>query len=151
MMTEERVTINIIKWLQEAGWVIICYDFPQSGTGVILHPNNGKINEKNKGGIIPDIIAVKDNQAVFFENKDKFVLSDFEKVHLLRTTSIYINSLYKLVGDRKLAYGIGIPKLSKSIDKALNHKEKVDFIATTDNIGSVHINYDLYQVFSKSS
>ncbi|WP_373700654.1 hypothetical protein [Neisseria dentiae] len=150
MMKEERVTLNIIKWLQETNWVIICYDFPQSGTGIILHPSNGKINEKNKGGIIPDIIAVKDNQAVFFENKDKFVLSDFEKIYLLKTTSIYINSLYKLVGDRKLAYGIGIPKLSESIDKALNHKEKVDFIVTTDDTGAVYINYDLHQVFSRS-
>lgn len=32
-MKEERVSINILNWLESNGWKIICYDFPQSGTG----------------------------------------------------------------------------------------------------------------------
>lgn len=40
MISEEKVTINIIKWLKENDWEIICYDFPQSGTGIMLHPQS---------------------------------------------------------------------------------------------------------------
>ena len=54
-MREEQVTKNILDWLEGNGWKIICYDFPQSGTGVLLHLNNSNRTEKNKGGIIPDI------------------------------------------------------------------------------------------------
>ena len=50
-MREEKVTKNILDWLEENGWTIICYDFPQSGTGVLLHLNNSNRTEKNKGGI----------------------------------------------------------------------------------------------------
>ena len=70
-MREENVTKNILQWLQINKWEIICFDFPQSGTGVLLHLNDINRTEKNKGGIIPDIIAVKNGIAVFFENKDK--------------------------------------------------------------------------------
>ena len=38
-LTEEQATKAILDWLEENGWKIICFDFPQSGTGVSLHPN----------------------------------------------------------------------------------------------------------------
>ena len=41
-MTEEMVTKSILKWLIQLHWKIVCYDFPQSGTGYFLHPNNSK-------------------------------------------------------------------------------------------------------------
>ena len=47
-MREEFVTINIIKWLKNYNWDIVCYDFPQSGTGVMIHPNTIKKDSKNK-------------------------------------------------------------------------------------------------------
>ena len=67
-MTEEQVTKSLLKWLSDHQWEIICFDFPQSGTGRFLHPN-GDTN-KNKDTINPDIVAVKDNICLFFENKD---------------------------------------------------------------------------------
>lgn len=39
-MTEEQVTKAILQYLQNKGWHIVCFDFPQSGTGRVLHPNN---------------------------------------------------------------------------------------------------------------
>ena len=39
-MREEKVTINIMEWLEKNKWKIICYDFPQSGTGILLHIND---------------------------------------------------------------------------------------------------------------
>jgi len=33
--------------------------------------------QKHKGGIIPDILATQNSFALFFETKDRFVLSEF--------------------------------------------------------------------------
>lgn len=41
-MNEEKVTKCLLKWLIDNGWEIVCYDFPQSGTGRLLHPNKGR-------------------------------------------------------------------------------------------------------------
>lgn len=85
IMREERVTINILNWLEENGWQIVCYDFPQSGTGILLHSNGDNRTEKNKGGIISDIIVVKKDIALFFENKDRFYQPDFDKLLEIKT------------------------------------------------------------------
>jgi len=62
MMKEERVTINLLNWLESNGWKIICYDFPQCGTGVLLYPNTVENRtEKNKWGIIPDILETRNS------------------------------------------------------------------------------------------
>ena len=66
-MSEERVTKEIIKYLKKNDWLILSYDFPQSGTGTLILPDNSS-SEKNKDSIIPDIIAIKDNKCIFFED-----------------------------------------------------------------------------------
>jgi hypothetical protein len=58
-ITEEQLTKAILEWLIANNWEIICYDFPQSGTGVSIHPNEELRTTKNKGAIIPDIVAIK--------------------------------------------------------------------------------------------
>ena len=63
-MTEETVTKLLLEWLMNNGWEIICFDFPQSGTGRLLHPNGS--TEKNKNAINPDIVAVRNGTCVFF-------------------------------------------------------------------------------------
>ena len=47
MMREEHVTKATLKWLLANGWEIVCFDFPQSGTGRFLHPNNAE-SEKTR-------------------------------------------------------------------------------------------------------
>lgn len=79
-MTEEQVTKSLLHYLTDNGWHIVCFDFPQSGTGRILHPNNAN-SQKNKDSIIPDIVAVKNNISLFFENKDRYYFPDYEKVN----------------------------------------------------------------------
>ena len=96
-ITEEQVTKIILKWLETTGWEIICFDFPQSGTGISLHLNEDLRDGKNKGVIIPDIIAIKNNEVVFFENKNRFELSDFLKLENLKTTNNYTMSISKLL------------------------------------------------------
>ena len=145
-MKEERVTINILNWLESNGWKIICYDFPQSGTGILLHPNSDENRTaKNKGGIIPDILATKNSVALFFENKDRFVLSDFEKIKEIKTLGNYSNSLNSLLSKFNVTtiyYGIGIPEVERHINKSLENIEGIDFLISTNDNGEVQINFD---------
>lgn len=128
-MTEEQVTKALLRHLCDNGRHIVCFDFPQSGTGRILHPNNSA-GEKNKDSIIPDIVAVKNNVALFFENKDRFYLPDYKKVNELITDNRYTEAIDELLSDYEIEhiyYGIGLPteKHNKSSEE---HSVLVDFI-----------------------
>jgi len=150
-MTEERLTKNVIKWLKINNWEIICYDFPQSGTGISLHPNpEVRLDSKNKGGIIPDIVAYRYGVVVFFENKDRFFKSDFEKVKFLHDTTIYskaINKLLKNYKPNKIYYGVGGPSNKLFIPKAIEKKYLVDFIIAVNNT-NVEIVYERVSIFN---
>lgn len=128
-MKEEDVTKGILKALIAAGWKIICYDFPQSGTGRVLHPNDR--DSKTLGAIIPDIVAIKGDVVVDFENKDRFVLSDFEKIDKLRKSSDYSESWERLLSGNhysKIYYGIGMPMSDVNVSKAEKYSSMVDFV-----------------------
>jgi hypothetical protein len=150
-MKEERVTINILNWLESNGWKIICYDFPQSGTGVLLHQNTDENRaSKNKGGIIPDILATRNSIALFFENKDRFVLSDFEKIKEIKTIGNYSNSLNEILSDfnvTSIYYGIGIPAIEKHIKKSLDNIDGIDFLISTFENEEVQVNFDNKGIF----
>lgn len=150
IMREERVTINILSWLEENGWQIVCYDFPQSGTGILLHPNGDNRTEKNKGGIIPDIIAVKDKIALFFENKDRFYQPDFDKLFEIKTENNFSDSLNQLLSGfsiSKIVYGIGLPEVKKHLEKSKTQLDKIDFLISTNENKNVEIHYDIEKVF----
>ncbi len=152
-MKEEKVTKNILDWLEQNGWNIICYDFPQSGTGVLLHLNNNNRTEKNKGGIIPDIIAVKNNNALFFENKDRFYEPDFDKLNEIKTQLNYSVSLEQLLNGLNvnyIYYGIGLPDSKKDIDKSKQQLEKIDFLISTNEKKEVTIHYDANGIFANA-
>lgn len=129
-LTEEQITKAILDWLEANGWEIICFDFPQSGTGVSMHPNEELRTTKNKGAIIPDIVAIKGTTVLFFENKDRFVLSDFVKVNDLKTGSDYSSSLQKLLKNHKVShifYGVGLPNNDNIFKRITEHQAKIDF------------------------
>lgn len=152
-MREENVTKNILQWLQINNWKIICFDFPQSGTGVLLHLNNSNRIEKNKGGIIPDIIAVKNDIAVFFENKDRFYQPDFDKLFEIKTELNYSDSLDLLLSDYKISsilYGVGISDIKKEIEKCKLNIDKVDFLISTNKKKEVTIHYDVSGIFANA-
>ena len=126
---EEQVTKSILKWLQSKSWEIVCYDFPQSGTGRVLHPDNTV--SKTDGAIIPDIVAIKDKTVVVFENKDRFVLEDFEKINRLRQTTMYNKSfriLLKKYPYNKIFYGNGMPYTNNNEFKSMEYKHLTDFV-----------------------
>ena len=149
-MREERVTINILNWLEENCWQIVCYDFPRSGTGILLHPNGDDRTEKNKGGIIPDIIAVKEDIALFFENMDRFYQPDFDKLFEIKTENNFSDSLSQLLRGfsiSKMVYGIGIPEEKKHLEKSKTQLNKIDFLITTDDNKNVKVHFDIEKVF----
>lgn len=130
-ITEEQVTKTILDWLEARNWKIICFDFPQSGTGVSLHPNERLKNTKNKGAFIPDIVAIKNGIVIFFENKDRFVLDDFVKVQNLKNNNDYSNSIQRLLAEfeySEILYGVGLA-YSNTAEKRINiHLDKIDFV-----------------------
>ncbi len=136
-MKEEDVTKAIIKNLMAKGWQIICYDFPQSGTGRVLHPNDR--SSKTLGSIIPDIVAIKDGVVLDFENKDRFVYSDFEKIDALRKSEEYSESWQRLLSGltySKIYYGVGMPMTEANYAKAENYLSMVDFVIYLNEDGS---------------
>jgi hypothetical protein len=133
-MREEKVTITILKWLQSNGWQIVCFDFPQSGTGISLHPNQDlREKTKNKGAIIPDIVANKDKITLFFENKDRLVISDFEKINHIKISGNYSNSISNLLKNtqtQSIFFGIGLPYAKSFVTTLLETEGLVDFIVS---------------------
>ena len=149
-MTEEQITKAILTWLQINSWKIICYDFPQSGTGISLHPNEDIRTTKNKGAIIPDIVAIKGTTVVLFENKDRFVLSDFTKVADLRSGSDYSTSLDKLLKSYKVTnifYGVGLPNGEKVCKKIKKQQASIDFALCVNTDKSIAINFQTTSIF----
>lgn len=149
-LTEEQITKAILNWLEASGWEIICYDFPQSGTGISLHPNEEIRTTKNKGAIIPDIVAIKGTTVVFFENKDRFVLSDFMKVNDLRTGSEYSASLDKLLKNYQVSsifYGVGLPNNENACKKIKEQQNMIDFALCVNNDKSVAVNFQTKSIF----
>jgi len=128
-MTEEQVTKALLRHLMNDNWHIICFDFPQSGTGKVLHPDDSN-KEKNKHSIIPDIVAVRNNIAVFFENKDRFYFPDYQKINELIVNNQYSKAITELLSDyniNKIYYGIGLP-LEKHTEKSQKAAYLVNFI-----------------------
>jgi hypothetical protein len=149
-LTEEQITKAIIDWLEGQEWQIICYDFPQSGTGISLHPNEELRITKNKGAIIPDIVAIKGTIVLFFENKDRFVLSDFVKVNELKTGSAYASSLQKLLNDYKVSkiyYGVGLPRNENILARITEHQEKIDFAVCVESDKSTIVQLQKASIF----
>lgn len=134
VIQEEEVTKNILLWLKRMGWQIVCYDYPQSGTGCSLKPNNSRT--KNKGCINPDIVAVnkKSKVCLFFENKNRFYRKDFIKQNALRTDNLYTHAIGKLLEEFSvdvIYYGIGLP-LAKYTKIAAECAQLVDFVVGVD-------------------
>ena len=149
-ITEEKVTKVILNWLESNSWKIICFDFPQSGTGISLHLNQELRTTKNKGAFIPDIVAIKNEIVVFFENKDRFVLNDFLKVQELKQTRNYTFSIDKLLKEyvySKIYYGVGLAYTSKTEEKAQEHLDKIDFAVFCNLDNSIGAIFDTNLIF----
>ena len=151
-LTEEQITKTLLTWLGSRGWHVICFDFPQSGTGFVLHPNVELRTTKNKGAIIPDIVAIKDTTVTFFENKDHFVLADFNKVESLRITDDYSESIHRLLCNctyDNIYYGVGLPLTRISEAKTADYSMKIDFAVFVSIDRSVSVKHEVAPIFSQ--
>jgi hypothetical protein len=148
---EAQVTITILNWLKQNGWHIVCYDFPQSGTGTLIHPNSDdKRRTKNKGGIIPDIVAVKEMTAVYFENKSSYTASDFEKIREIKLNGNYSHGLSELLALKKNSnYFFGIAYGNSKKDKAngLDNLKDIDFLITVNSNSTINVIHDKHTLF----
>ena len=143
-MREEKVTISILKWLDNKKWDIVCYDFPQSGTGILLQKNSFLGLNKNKGGIIPDIMAKKSDVVVYFENKDRYYAGDFTKIKDLKEKCEYSEAFTTILGNplpKNIYYGVGIPSIPAELEKCLSSKEMIDFLVSVDENYSIKIHF----------
>lgn len=129
-MSEEEVTMSLIEYLKAEGWYIVSFDYPGSGTGKRLHKNGTR--HKNKDTIVPDIIAVKENVAMLFENKNRFYKPDFEKQHSNIVDNLYsddVENLLKPYSVDVCLWGIGIPN-EKYRKSSIDNLWMVDFLWT---------------------
>lgn len=141
-MKEEQVTKSIMRWLNSNGWEIVIFDFPQSGTGRLLHPNNRE-GEKNKNCINPDIVAVKGKICLFFENKDRFYYNDYLKQNEMITNNNYSQAIDELLSNysvESIYYGIGLPSKEQN-KKAIEKTKLVDFVVGVNDEKKVEILY----------
>ncbi len=145
-MREEQVTKYILNWLISYNWDIVCFDFPQSGTGHFLHPNG--TSHKNKDSINPDIVAIKQGSVLFFENKDRFFLPDFIKQNKLIKHNNYTDAISDLLLGHfvtSIFYGIGLPKI-KYTEKVISKQQLVDFIVGVEENGKVSFLFNKSQL-----
>lgn len=141
-MTEEKLTKTILAWLEKTGWEIIAFDFPQSGTGIMLHPTIAGRVHKNSETIIPDIIASKGEKGIIFENKNRFVASDFEKVYQAKSGGLFVHALTKLLENippENMFWGIGLPFSINALKKANTVLIKLDFVVFVEDDGETRI------------
>lgn len=154
-ITEEQVTKNILKWLIENNWEIVTYDFPQSGTGKYLHPNKSvrQNKTKNNKAFIPDIVAVKNSNAIFFENKNRFFLDDFIKLKDIKESndySISIHNLLKTYNITNIYFGIGAINNELFIKLSKEYINCVDFIVLYDDkLNNIIVYSDAIQLFNE--
>jgi len=110
LINEEAVTRRVIRILKENGWIIVSFDLPQMGTGIVLHKSGTA--QKNKGSIIPDVFAYKNGAVLLCEAKSFFSEEDLNK--LMEIKQGYYDAsisrrLRKLKWEKTLI-GIAYPK-----------------------------------------
>lgn len=138
-MDEEFITKKIVNFLKEKGYTIISFDFPQSGTGIMLHPD--KTAKKNEG-IKPDILAFKGNLMIAMENKNRYWKKDFEKLNILKASGCYKRVLDELQNRYKtttLRVGVGIPDEESVVSKAIKSADLIDFVIAVSKNGEARI------------
>lgn len=144
-ISEERVTKSVILFLISKEWDILDFDFPGSGTGRKFYTNITK-NSKNKGIVIPDIIAYnkKTNNILIFESKAKDSLSDYKKILILTKDTIFLDhvkSTYNTYKINNIYFGICCGGTPHYINSVINYSVKVALSVNTESF-KVKIEHD---------
>lgn len=129
-MKEEAITLAVVNFLKSKGFVIIAFDYPGSGSGLRLSPEER--GSKNNG-MIPDIIACCGAILIIIESKPTFVLDDVNKLQPLRDGTDYFKALQRLMqlsNTHVILYGVCFEHNDRQNAKANNYKDKLDFVLT---------------------
>ena len=132
-VSEEQVTRAILKWLAKSGWTILDYDFPGGGTGRKFHVFDDSYS-KTKGIVVPDIIAIRGDRVIVFENKSVDTLSDYDKLSRLKANEGFIELLRNAYPDKRvesLVMCIGYSGQPKYLDHAVS--SGIDVIVCVEN------------------
>lgn len=123
-LKEEKITLSVRAWLINNGWEIKAFDFPQSGTGKVIHPDKNHVPV-----IIPDIIATKNSNILIIESKDRYLKSDIEKLITGKKFHSYDKSIKSFVqNDRATIYWGAAGPNTEIYKKCLeSHKYEIDF------------------------
>lgn len=95
-MKEEVVTEAVENHLAEIGWTMFAVDYPTSGSGLRLHPNERKTGTKHRDSIVPDVVAYRENTVLIVECKPYFDKNDASKL-LKISGGEYSKSLHRRV------------------------------------------------------
>ncbi len=121
VLSEEQVTIAIIKQLRHVNWHIVSFDFPQSGTGrALIAKGNGPASSRRR--VVPDVIAVRNEICLILENKHAFDINDVRKLEEIRDSGRYNRSLESILRPYRITnfiFGIGLPIADGSASKEL--------------------------------
>ncbi len=127
MIKEETITKCILNFLAKKGWRVLSFDFPQSGTGISLKVNNSH-NEKNRGSVTPDVIAIKSNILLILENKSDFSKKDLDKLETVKDGR-YSESLirhFPNLKSKRICIGMGLGATSANLAKVTQYKNELD-------------------------
>lgn len=154
-MTEEIITRTILNWLKIDGWLILSFDYPQSGTGYALRPDgDGLKGSKNLGTLIPDVIAVKNEVTIFFENKVFFFQGDIDALLSLREDAAYapaIRTLHQNQPTHRSMVGVGLLHTPSNIEKLFNVEQFLDFAVAIGPNSNVKVLLDRNAIFGAKS
>lgn len=89
-MKQEAITTQVASWLKQRGWNIVSRDCPQSGGGLRLRPSGTR--HKNRGTIIPDILACRGSDVLVVEVNTRCTRKDVRSLEKVRAES-YLQSL----------------------------------------------------------
>lgn len=144
---EEFITKAILKYLNLKGWTILAFDYPQSGTGISLHPIRRVDHTKNLGMITPDVIAIKNKLLLILEDKPGFYESDVEKLKTIKAGE-YSESIRSIFGisDFNIMVGIGIGDSPQQRKRALCRTDTLDVILWVDKNGDTHEAYTNFKL-----
>lgn len=138
-MNEEFVTDNLIDYLRERGWDILSFDYPESGTGVVLHLNSKENHSKNQNSIIPDIIANKEEKLLVMENKTYYSRKDLDKLNKVKDGGLEdsLKRNFPKTNWETVITGVGCPKSMDDLERLKD--SNLDYVAEVDQEGNSEI------------
>jgi hypothetical protein len=151
-MREEFVTISIINHLKLLNFCIVSFDYPQSGTGKILLPNDRGYKSKNEGGIIPDIVCIKGGNLLIFENKVNFFKPDIDALLTLTKSGKYTKALHQITLTNQIndapCVGVGLRDTGRNRTACKKYEGVIDFAIFVNESGEISIGFDRRDLFS---